>query len=135
MAFLKIEPKDCSPLGELILKYMQENQLSMSDLADRTEISRTGLRSMCLKGGNPARTNIRKLARALNVPPIEIYRLVCENKIRNAYAPDAIDSILQGFNAIVKIFLELAELLPEPEKPSDYELLDKALKAVKSVQE
>lgn len=51
------------------------------------------------------------------------------------YKPDAIDFILQGFDTIVKVFLELAEKLPEQEKPSDYKLLDKALKTIKSLQD
>lgn len=135
MGFLRLKPKDCSPLGQLILQYMEEHQLSMTALADKAEITRPGLRAICLKRGNPTKSNIRKLSRVMNVPPVEIYRLVCENKIRNAYEPDAIDFILKGFETIVKVFLELAEELPEQEKPSDYELLDKALKAIKSVQE
>ena len=135
VGFLRLNPKDCSPLGQMILQYMEDHQLSMTELADQTEITRPGLRAMCLKRGNPTKSNIRKLARVMNVPLVEIYRLVCENKIRNAYKPDAIDFILQGFDTIVKVFLELAEKLPEQEKPSDYELLDKALKAIKSIQE
>lgn len=135
MSFLELKPGDCSPLGHLILQYLQENQLSMTELADKAGITRPGLRAMCLKRSNPTKSSIQKLARVMDRPTTELYRLVALNKIINAYEPDAIDFILEVFETVFKALHKLAEKLPERERPSDFELLDKTLKTIKSLQD
>ena len=135
MSFLELEPGDCSPIGHLILQFLQENQLSMTELADKAGITRPGLRAMCLKRSNPTKSSIQKLARVIGKPTTELYRLVALNKIINAYEPDAIDFILEVFETVFKALHKLAEKLPERERPSDFELLDKTLKTIKSLQD
>jgi len=132
---LQIKPEDCSLLGQEILKYMEQHQLSMSEMARQTGITQPGLRAITLKGGNPTESNINKLARFMDKRPLELYQLVYEDKLRAMAEPDATDVLMRVFNDILKAFCKLAGQLPEDKRPSDYELLDKALKTIKSFQE
>ncbi len=129
---LKIKPEDCSLLGREILKYMEQHQLSMSEMARRVGMSQPGLRAITLEGGNPTESNITKLARVMGKHPTELYQLVYEDKIRAMAEPDAIDSLMALF---MDMFGYLRKWIPEQERPSDYELLDKAFKAIKSLRE
>lgn len=132
---LQIKPEDCSLLGQEILKYMEQHQLSMSEMARQTGITQPGLRAITLKGGNPTESNINKLARFMSKRPLELYQLVYEDKLRAMAEPGAIDVLMRIFDDILKAFWKLAGQLPEDKRPSDYELLDKALKTIKSFQE
>lgn len=132
---LQIKPEDCSLLGQEILKYMEQHQLSMSEMARQTGITQPGLRAITLKGGNPTESNINKLARFMGKRPLELYQLVYEDKLRAMAEPGAIDVLMRIFDDILKAFCKLAGQLPEDKRPSDYELLDKALKTIKSFQE
>lgn len=132
---LQIKPEDCSLLGQEILKYMEQHQLSMSEMARQTGITQPGLRAITLKGGNPTESNINKLARFMGKRPLELYQLVYEDKLRAMAEPGAIDVLMRIFDDILKAFWKLAGQLPEDKRPSDYELLDKALKTIKSFQE
>ena len=129
---LQIKPEDCSLLGQEILKYMEQQQLSMSEMARQAGITQPGLRVITLKGGNPTESNINKLARVLGRHPTELYQLVYEDKIREMAEPDAIARLTA---LLMEMFGSLRRWIPEQERPSDYELLDKAFKAIKSLQE
>jgi len=132
---LQIKSEDCSLLGQEILKYMEKTGLSMRKLASQAGITQPGLRVIILKGGNPTESNINKLARLMGKRPLELYQLVYEDKIRAMAEPDAIDVLIRVFDDLLKSFWKLAGQLPEDKRPSDYELLDKALKTIKSFQE
>ena len=107
----------------------------MRKLASQAGITQPGLRVIILKGGNPTESNINKLARLMGKRPLELYQLVYEDKIRAMAEPDAIDVLIRVFDDLLKSFWKLAGQLPEDRRPSDYELLDKALKTIKSFQE
>ena len=132
---LQIQPEDCSLLGKEILSYMEKTGLSMRKLASQAGITHPGLRVIILKGGNPTESNINKLARFMSKRPLELYQLVYEDKLRAMAEPDAIDVLIRVFDDLLKSFWKLAGQLPEDKRPSDYELLDKALKTIKSFQE
>ena len=132
---LQIRPEDCSLLGQEILKYMEQHQLSMSEMARQAGITQPGLRAITLKGGNPTESNINKLARLMVKRHLELYQLVYEDKLRAMAEPGAIDVLMRVFDDILKAFCKLAGQLPEDKRPSDYELLDKALKTIKSFQD
>ncbi len=132
MAFLKLDPKDCSPLGRFILAFMEETGTSMNQLADAAGLTRPGLRGMCLVQGNPTEGSLIKLAHAMGVAPAQLYKLAYQNRVENPYNPDAIDFFLNGVDTVHKALHEVAKQLPENQRPSDNELLEKAIKTVKS---
>jgi len=132
---LRIKPEDCSLLGQEILKYMESTGLSMRKFASQAGITHPGLRVIILKGGNPTESNIIKLARVMNRHPMELYQLVYEDKLRATAEPGAIDVLVRAFDEMLEAFLKLAGQLPEDKRPSEYELLDKTLKTIKSFQE
>jgi transcriptional regulator with XRE-family HTH domain len=82
MTLLKLQPQDCSPLGQLILKYMEEHQVSMNQLARNVGCSQPGLRVACLKGTNPTESTLRKLSKVLGVHPVELYFLAYGDRIK-----------------------------------------------------
>lgn len=133
MAFLKIEPEDCSPLGRFVLAYIREAHISMNQLADRAGLTRPGLRGMCLPRGNPTESSLIKLAHAMGKPPTQLFRLAYQNKIENPYDSDAIDIFINGIDAIFKALREISKQLPEDERPSENELLETAVKTVKGL--
>ncbi|MGI2908557.1 helix-turn-helix domain-containing protein [Tolypothrix sp. VBCCA 56010] len=132
MAFLKLDPKECSPLGRFVLAYMEETGTSMNQLADRAGVTRPGLRKMCLIRGNPTESSLIRLAHAMGVPPAQLYKLAYQNKIENPYNPDAIDFFINGVDTVHKALHEIASQLPENQRPSDNELLESAIKTIKS---
>ena len=132
---LQIKPEDCSLLGQEILSYMESTGLSMRKLASQAGITQPGLRVIILKGGNPTESNITKLARVMGRHPTELYQLVYEDKIRAMAEPDGIDRLMTLLMDMYEALRKWAVQLPEQEKPSDYKLLDKALKTIKSLQE
>jgi hypothetical protein len=67
--------------------------------------------------------------------PTELYQLVYEDKIRAMAEPDAIDRLMTLLMDMFEALRKWAGQLPEQEKPSDYKLLDKALKTIKSLQD
>lgn len=132
---LQIQPEDCSLLGQEILRYMEKTGLSMRKLAKQAGITHPGLRVIILKGGNPTESNITKLARVMGRHPTELYQLVYEDKLRAMAEPDAIEHLMGLLMDMFEVLRKWAGQLPEQEKPSDYQLLDKALKTIKSLQE
>lgn len=132
---LQIQPEDCSLLGQEILSYMESTGLSMRKLASQAGITQPGLRVIILKGGNPTESNITKLARVMGRHPTELYQLVYEDKIRAMAEPDGIDRLMTLLMDMYEALRKWAGQLPDQEKPSDYKLLDKALKTIKSLQE
>ena len=132
---LQIQPEDCSLLGQEILSYMESTGLSMRKLASQAGITHPGLRVIILKGGNPTESNITKLARVMGKHPTELYQLVYEDKLRAMAEPDAIDHLMGLLMDMFEALRKWAGQLPEQEKPSDYKLLDKALKTIKSLQD
>ena len=132
---LQIQLEDCSLLGQEILNYMEETGLSMRKLASQAGITHPGLRVIMLKGGNPTESNITKLARVMGRHPTELYQLVYEDKLRAMAEPDAIERLMTLLMDMFDVLREWAGQLPEQEKPSDYKLLDKALKTIKSLQD
>jgi len=132
---LQIQPEDCSLLGKEIISYMEKTGLSMRKLASQAGITHPGLRVIILKGGNPTESNIIKLARVMGRHPTELYQLVYEDKIRAMAEPDAIVRLMGLLMDMFEVLRKWAGQLPEQEKPSDYKLLDEALKTIKSLQD
>lgn len=77
---ISISPQDCSPLGLLILEYMQTHQLSFAQMAERLNISRAVLKVTCSKYGNPGTRLLPQLAQVLGQSEQQIELLVLENE-------------------------------------------------------
>ncbi|MGA7936849.1 MAG: transcriptional regulator [Kovacikia sp.] len=80
-ARLQIKPEDCSPLGLLILAYLEQEQISMNHLADLATIPQPRLRGACFKGTCPTPETLRKLARAMGKHHFELYTLAYEGRV------------------------------------------------------
>jgi transcriptional regulator with XRE-family HTH domain len=80
-ARLLIKSEDCSPLGRLILQYIEESGLSMNRLAEISGIPQPRLRGACFKGTCPTPETLRKLARAMGKHHLELYTLAYEGRI------------------------------------------------------
>jgi transcriptional regulator with XRE-family HTH domain len=80
-ARLQIKPEDCSPLGQFILHYLEEQGISMNRLADLSGVPQPRLRGACFKGTCPTPETLRKLAKAMNKHHLELYTLAYEGRI------------------------------------------------------
>jgi hypothetical protein len=92
-ARLQIKSEDCSPLGRLILQYLEEQSISMNHLAELSGIPQPRLRGACFKGTCPTPETLRKLARSMGKHHLELYTLAYEGRIENL-PEDAQDSSL-----------------------------------------
>lgn len=82
-ARLQIKSEDCSPLGQLILQYLEDQGISMNHLAELSTIPQPRLRGACFKGTCPTPETLRKLARAMNKHHLELYTLAYEGRGEN----------------------------------------------------
>jgi transcriptional regulator with XRE-family HTH domain len=82
-ARLQIKSEDCSPLGRLILQYLEEQGFSMNHLAELSGIPQPRLRGACFKGTCPTPETLRKLARVMGKHHLELYTLAYEGRIES----------------------------------------------------
>jgi hypothetical protein len=125
-ARLLIRPDDCSPLGRLILAYIEETGISMNRLAELSGIPQPRLRGACFKGTCPTPETLRKLSRAMNKHHLELYTLAYEGRIDDKSPQDNVDASL---DLLVREIFELVRekgLAPPAQQP-DREQLIKAL--------
>jgi transcriptional regulator with XRE-family HTH domain len=80
-ARLQIKAEDCSPLGQFILRYLEEQNLSMNRLAELSGVPQPRLRGACFKGTCPTPETLRKLARVMGKHHLELYTLAYEGRI------------------------------------------------------
>ena len=80
-ARLQIKAEDCSPLGQSILQYLEEQGISMNRLAELSGIPQPRLRGACFKGTCPTPETLRKLARVMGKHHLELYTLAYEGRI------------------------------------------------------
>ena len=109
---LKIDPDDCSGIGLLVLEYIEKHQLTFTEMSERIGISRSALRLVCLKQGNPGKRTVPKLARVLNCAENKLCRMICENKLRQMYENDKRLSNLR--RAAQGWMLEVDTIIQEP---------------------
>jgi transcriptional regulator with XRE-family HTH domain len=80
-ARLQIKHSDCSPLGKFILQYMEENQVSMNELARQADVSQPLLRGACFKQTCPRPETLKKLSRVLGKHHHELYAMAYESRM------------------------------------------------------
>jgi Helix-turn-helix len=122
-ARLLIKPDDCSPLGRLILAYIEETGISMNRLAELSGIPQPRLRGACFKGTCPTPETLRKLSRAMNKHHLELYTLAYEGRIDDQSPQDNVDASL---DLLVREIFELARekgLVPPVQQPSREKLI------------
>jgi hypothetical protein len=116
-ARLQIQAKDCSPLGLLILQYLEEHRISMNRLAEMADIPQPRLRGACFKGTCPTPETLRKLSKVMGMHHLELYTLAYEGRIAKR-PEDADDNYLDG---LIRELFETAremELVPPKQHPS-----------------
>lgn len=82
-ARLQIKAEDCSPLGQFILKYLEEQGISMNRLAELSGVPQPRLRGACFKGTCPTPETLRKLAKVMGKHHLELYTLAYEGRMEN----------------------------------------------------
>jgi Helix-turn-helix len=92
-ARLQIKAEDCSPLGRVILQYLENQEISMNRLAELSGIPQPRLRGACFKGTCPTPETLRKLARVMGKHHLELYTLAYEGRV-GQLPEDANDSSL-----------------------------------------
>jgi len=120
-ARLLIKSEDCSPLGRLILQYIEESGLSMNRLAEMSGIPQPRLRGACFKGTCPTPETLRKLARVMGKHHLELYTLAYEGRIERL-PEDASDNSL---DLLMRELFETARemnLVPPQTRPSKAKL-------------
>jgi transcriptional regulator with XRE-family HTH domain len=83
-ARLQVKPEDCSPLGQLILQYLERQGISMNRLAELSGVPQPRLRGACFKGTCPTPETLRKLARVMGKHHLELYTLAYEGRIEKS---------------------------------------------------
>ncbi|MDA0265462.1 MAG: helix-turn-helix transcriptional regulator [Cyanobacteria bacterium] len=101
---LKITPEDCSPLGRLILKYLDAQAISMNRLADLSGVAQPRLRGACFKGTCPTPETLRKLAKVMGMHHLELYTLAYEGRFEN----NPIEGHPYTLNVLVRELFETA---------------------------
>ena len=80
-AKLQVKPEDCSPLGQFVLQYLEEQGISMNRLAELSGVPQPRLRGACFKGTCPTPETLRKLSKVMGRRHLELYTLTFQGKI------------------------------------------------------
>jgi transcriptional regulator with XRE-family HTH domain len=124
-ARLQIKLEDCSPLGQLILQYLEDQGISMNHLAEMSGIPQPRLRGACFKGTCPTPETLRKLARVMDKHHLELYTLAYEGRIDSL--PEDIGTY--SLDMLLREIFEAARemRLTAPERPPSRAQIRKAL--------
>ena len=108
------------PVGPIVKKFLEENQIKQTELAERMDMSRSGLSQML---SNPTITaqKLEKLCLALGISPMTFFDIDDDAKISNYSDLKDISGITNignasvniGDSAIVQIMKEKDKLLAE----------------------
>lgn len=82
-ARLQIKAEDCSPLGQFILQYLEDQGISMNRLAELSGVPQPRLRGACFKGTCPTPETLRKLAKVMGKHHLELYTLAYQGRVDN----------------------------------------------------
>ncbi len=106
-ARLQIKAEDCSPLGQFILQYLEEQSISMNHLAELSGVPQPRLRGACFKGTCPTPETLRKLARVMGKHHLELYTLAYEGRIEKL--PEDADDV--SLDILIRELFETAREL------------------------
>ncbi|MEM6424437.1 MAG: helix-turn-helix transcriptional regulator [Cyanobacteria bacterium P01_C01_bin.73] len=118
---LQVKPEDCSPLGRMILQYLDTAGISMNRLAELSGVPQPRLRGACFKGTCPTPETLRKLAKVMDKHHLELYTLAYEGrfeKVPREGKPYTLDTLVRElFEAAREM-----ELAPPQQSPSQAKL-------------
>jgi plasmid maintenance system antidote protein VapI len=119
-ARLQIKPEDCSPLGQFILQFLEEQGISMNRLAELSGVPQPRLRGACFKGTCPTPETLSKLAKVMGKHHLELYTLAYEGRVENQpqNADDSFLDILmrEMFETARELNLTVPEVRPSKAK-------------------
>jgi hypothetical protein len=122
---LQVTPEDCSPLGRMILKYLESQDISMNRLADLSGVPQPRLRGACFKGTCPTPETLRKLAKAMGKHHLELYTLAYEGRLGRSPEGEttySLDALVRDLLATARE-MELTPPLQPPTKSQLYKTL------------
>ncbi len=147
MSLLKLQEKDCSVFGRLVLQYLKDNpQTNMNQLARQVKLSHAGLSWICLKRSNPDEQTAQRVAHVIGADLSKIARLVHENKLERlaslktlnyttksdgSQSPIPIEDAIAGLNAVFHAFQYVIRSVPEIEKPTDFQMYKESYEIVR----
>ena len=124
---VQLTPEDCSFLGKLVLRYMEEQDITMSELARKSGVSRGGVRLACLQGTNLTDSTLEKLAIAMGKQPSELYLLVYADRLVRA-SQSVPEQVFDGIqNHLTQAVSDLSAYI---ENPSENELIELAIQVI-----
>lgn len=113
MSHLKLKPSECSPLGKLLLEYVEQHpDINLSKLAKEMGLSRPGLGWICLKHTSPNEETAAKIAAVLGLEEWEVARLVHWNKLDNFANPDFLEKVSDIIEYINRLEFNKRRLAP-----------------------
>jgi transcriptional regulator with XRE-family HTH domain len=136
VSHLKLKIDECSPLGKLLLAYVQRNPgVNLSKLAKEMGLSRPGLGWVCLKHTSPNEETSAKIAAVLGLKEKEAAQLVHQNKLDNLTLPNWIDKEAVA-ESLDELFATLRRsehhLYPETSRRSDFQIYKQAFEVLKA---
>lgn len=119
-ARLQIKAEDCSPLGQFVLHYLEEQGISMNHLAELSGVPQPRLRGACFKGTCPTPETLRKLSKVMGKSHLELYTLTFQGRIEQL-PQDVTDSWLnvlmqELFEATQELGLAVPKVRPSKAK-------------------
>jgi len=102
---LQITTEDCSPLGQFVLQYLEEQGISMNHLAELSGVPQPRLRGACFRGTCPTPETLRKLSKVMGKSHLELYTLTFEGKIEQL--PQ--DIVYSWLNPLMQELLKTAQ--------------------------
>jgi hypothetical protein len=124
---MKLKRENCSRLGVAIIDYIEENQISMRELARQLDLTNNGIKSCCWHGVIPTGKTLEKFSKVLGTPSGELLRWAVEDKIKYGYRAGYADIVLQAVEEMIRVLRALVESYPEEQRPSDYQIVRQAV--------
>lgn len=129
---LKLTPEMCSPLGQVILEYLNKHELSLSQLAKQSGISQPGLRLACLKGTTPTDTTLKKLAPPLGRELSELHYLVYKGKVDDS-KKNTLEEVFNRVQGTINLLISDLAANLDFEKPDENEVVEATLRLIKDL--
>ena len=149
MSPLKLTEERCSAFGRLVLQHLRNSpQTNMNQLAKQVGLSHAGLSWICLKRSSPSEETALRIAPILGIDSTKLARLIYENKLEGLADLSAlnysvkssqgwvtrkipVEDAIAGLNAIFHAFHYVTRSIPEPEKPTDFQIYKQSYEIIR----
>jgi transcriptional regulator with XRE-family HTH domain len=129
---LKLTLEMCSPLGQLVLEYLDKHNISLSQLAKQCGLTQQGLRVSCLKGTTPTDTTLRKLAPVLGKTPSELHYLAYGHKA-GISSKNTLEQVFDKVEESIALLTSDLSATLDFEKPDENEVVEAILRLIKDL--